>query len=150
MTMTASQIRNELLGQHAEVRSRIAETRLAIERLRQGDPARDLLRSALARLADAVRRHNEREEELLKDLIPTVDAWGPARAEVMVDQHAKEHQAMYSVLVEAGATPETDTAIALATRLVDQMVEHMVVEEKVLLGEDVLSDELVPREYFGG
>ena len=30
------------------------------------------------------------------------------------------------------------------------MKEHMAIEEKILLSEDVLRDDLVPREYFGG
>jgi len=150
MTMSASKIRTELLGQHGEIRKRIEEVRAAMDKLRKGESARDLLRTTLAHLADAVRRHNHREEELLKDVIPNVDAWGPARAEVMVEEHGKEHQEIYAALVEAGATPDGDVAAGIVAKLLERMNEHMAVEEKVLLGEDVLHDDLVPREYFGG
>lgn len=150
MTMSASKIRTELLEQHGEIRARTDEVRAAMNELKQGTASRDLLRSALAKLADSVRKHNQREEELLKDVIPHVDAWGPARAEVMVEEHGKEHQEIYATLVEAGATPDGDAAVAAVSRLLERMHEHMAIEEKILLGEDVLRDDLVPREYFGG
>lgn len=150
MTMSASKIRTELLEQHSEIRMRADEVRAAMDKLRKGEAARDLLRSALARLAEAVRRHNQREEELLRDVIPHVDAWGPARAEVMSEEHGKEHQELYAALVEAGATPDGAAAIGIVAKLLERMQEHMAIEEKILLSEDVLHDDLVPREYFGG
>lgn len=150
MTKSASKIRTELLEQHGEIRARIDEVKAAAEKLGQGEAARDLLRTALARLAEAVRKHNQNEEELLRDVIPHVDAWGPARAEVMVEEHGKEHQELYAALVEAGATPDGQAAITIVSKLLDRMREHMAIEEKVILSEDVLRDDLVPREYFGG
>lgn len=150
MTMSASKIRTELLGQHGEIRARADEVRTAMDELRMGSASRDLLRAALAKLADSVRKHNTREEELLKDVIPHVDAWGPARAEVMVEEHGKEHQEIYAALVEAGATPDSNAAIGIVAKLLERMQEHMAIEEKILLSEDVLRDDLVPREYFGG
>ncbi len=150
MTMSASKIRTELLGQHGEIRARADEVRTAMDELRKGSSGRDSLRAALAKLADSVRKHNQREEELLKDVIPHVDAWGPARAEVMVEEHGKEHQEIYAALVEAGATPDSDAAIGIVAKLLERMQEHMAIEEKIVLSEDVLRDDLVPREYFGG
>jgi hemerythrin-like domain-containing protein len=149
-TTSASKIRTELLEQHGEIRARADEVRAAMDELKMGPAARDVLRGALARLADAVRNHNAREEELLEDVIPHVDAWGPARAEVMVESHGEEQQEIYAALVEAGANPDSDAAIRVVTELLDRMKERMAVEEKLLLGEDVLHDDLVPREYFGG
>lgn len=148
--MSPSKIRAELLGQHAEIRQHLVATRNAADRLKAGEPADDELRAALVRLGAAVRLHNAREEELLEDLIRTVDAWGDVRAEVLAAEHKKEHHQMFVTLVKAGASTDPAQAIALAEELVSAMLEHMAVEEKVLLAEDVLRDDVIAREYFGG
>lgn len=148
--MTPSEIRRELLEQHREVRARMDDARGAITRWKGGSPARDAVQVALALLADAVRKHNRREEELLRDIIPTVDAWGPARAEIMVEEHAKEHAELHAALIEAGSAPDSEKASAILDALVTNLGEHMTREEKILLSEDVLHDDQLVRDYFGG
>jgi hypothetical protein len=100
--MTPSEIRAELLEQHAELRRMVDRARPC------SDPAyhdaltvQDRLRE-MRLLAYAVQRHNQREEVLLRDLLLTVDAWAQARAEVMTDEHVREHEAFYRGLL---ATP---------------------------------------------
>lgn len=144
--MTSSEIRAELLQQHADLRARIQEARQAAEGQRV-DGSRDELRAALLRLAEALRKHNRREEELLREILPTVDAWGPVRAELMLEEHVQEHDAIYETLVDAGAAPD---ARPLVARLVDALLEHMAREEKTFLTEAVLCDDGIVRDYFGG
>jgi hypothetical protein len=40
----------------------------------------------------ALTEHNQREAELLGEVIPSVDAWGEMRAARMDDLHLKEHR----------------------------------------------------------
>lgn len=146
--MKPSEIRVELLGQHADIRSRIGEMRLLIQQCRAGESTRDELQAALTRLVGLFRKHNLREEQLLRDVLPGVDAWGPARAEIMLEQHTKEHDALYAALVDAGA--QAGARDVDITRLLDRIVEHMDHEEKIFLAEDVLRDDDIVRDYFGG
>lgn len=149
MTRAVSQLRTELLRQHGEIRARAEATRACLAGVAEGGP-RGALRRALAGLAHAIAAHNAHEQELLKDVLPHVDAWGPARTEVMSAQHGHEQRELYAALLEAGGSPDADATVAAVTRLLDRMEEHLAVEERVLLGEDVLHDDLVPREYVGG
>ena len=129
--MNAREIRAELLGQHAEIRALIEE-------------ARGGSKTALVRLGDAVRRHNLREEELLGQLLPTLDAWGPVRTAIMLEEHVAEHGELYAVLLDA---TRGQRAVA---ELVEHLLEHMAYEEKTLLAEDLLDDSVVTSDSFGG
>lgn len=150
--MTLNEIRTSLLQQHADLAVRIEETRKAALRWSLGETAHDDVRACLAGLVDAVRAHNSREEDALRMVLPTIDAWGPARTEVMIEQHVAEHQEVYAALLDVVApTAATDCGSASASvlRLLDRMKDHIAHEERVFLGADVLSDEL-KVDAFGG
>jgi len=135
--MNPGAIRRELLDQHAELRQRMQSARLAAT---SGSTAE--LQTALARVADYATMHNVHEEELLRDVFPTLEAWGMIRAEVMVDEHVSEHRELQEAL---GATVDRVTALAA----LDRLESHIEREEHVFLGEDVLPDEartLLPAE----
>jgi hemerythrin len=144
--MKASEIRTELLQQHADLRAQVEE----IKRSLTSEPtssAREALRALLVRLAGAVRRHNRKEEDLLRDVLPTVDAWGPARTEIMLEEHVKEHETIYAALVDAGTAEDVRGRVG---ELLSRMLEHMAHEEESILTEEVLTDEAIVRDYFGG
>lgn len=148
--MKPSEIRMELLKQHQELREIIEEARTAAERCACGEPARGDLQRCLVRLTDGVRLHNAREEDLMRGIFPTLDAWGPARADVMLEEHMREHKELYTALVSAHSDGDAKVSSASAIFLVDQMLVHMSREEKAFLGEDVLSDEGALPDFFGG
>lgn len=143
--MKPSEIRAELLGQHAELRANIKAIRASLAAGRTDD---EEARNRLVRLVDAVRMHNRREEELMRDVFPTLDAWGPIRSQVMQEEHVLEHQELFASLLGV-STSDSKTAPA-AIAVLDKLVAHMDREEKVFLGEDVLSDENINPDYFGG
>src|SRR4029077_18845636 len=88
IVMTASEIRTELLGQHQEIRLMIETTREAARRTQSDTSARSDLSACTVRLAHCIRTHNRREEEVLRELLRTIDAWGPERVQIMEEQHA--------------------------------------------------------------
>lgn len=147
--MTPSEIRTELLGQHEQLRSMSGRVAALLGRLRAGERVRVDLQAALGVLADAAHAHNDREEELLREIIPTVDAWGPARADVMLEQHKLEHGALHKAL-ESTLNDDDASAIAAVEALLTRMVEHMQREEEAFLGEEVLRDDTVITDHFGG
>jgi len=147
--VTPSQMRTELLEQHAELRAIVDRVRLCAVRPSPSMPATDHLVSTIRLLADALHRHNLREEELLRDFVATVDAWGEARAEIMTDRHAREHAALHGALVGTCWTPSAVADEALVT-LLDELLRHMAREEEAFLNERVLRDDFVTTDSFGG
>lgn len=143
--MSMVKIRTELLEQHKEIGQLVAQTRAAVEKA-----AHHELRACLARLTDAVHGHNAREVALLGNVLPTVDAWGPERAAIMLQEHQAEHEALSAMMSEARAAPDGSVAAKLTSTLLDELVDHMRREEKVLLGERVLRDDLFPADNFSG
>lgn len=150
MTQKLSQIRIELLQQHADLRAKMQLTREAADRCARGEPAHDRLNECIAKLADALQKHNAREDELLRGIMPTVDAWGPVRAEIMNEAHVREHVEVHRALVEAGTQPDPRAAAATAERLIEQVTRHMDHEEEDFLGPDVLRDDAGPYDPFSG
>lgn len=147
--MLPSEMRSELIGQHDEIRARIEETRAAIAAARAGEATHERFLGALSRLASALGTHNAREESLLRDVIPGVDAWGPARADVMFSEHIKEHDLLYESLLRSAQTPEGSTVESVAA-LLDELTAHMAREEEAFLGEEVLHDDLLPPGVITG
>ncbi len=147
--MKPSEIRGELLREHAQIRTMLDVTLTFVEVLHVDAPGCDDLREHLVRLTDAIRTHNLREEALLRDLIPSVDAWGPARVTIMMEEHIQEHEQLYAALLGIPCTPAEFAAAGVAA-LVDLIGEHMDREEAAFLGEDVLRDDLVVANQCDG
>ena len=138
--MKPSEIRRELLDQHAEIQRRLEAARIA-------EPQH--LHSALVRLADYLRVHNLREEELMTDIFPQLDAWGMIRAEVMVGEHLEEHRELWEAVLDTSETTDPTAAASKTRALCERIHEHMLREEKVFLNDEVLTDE-ANLDYFGG
>src|SRR5450759_3995168 len=129
--MKPSEIRSELLAQHADLRAKIDEVRSVAERRCRGGDGD--LHALLVRLTYAVRVHNARAEELMRSIFPTLDAWGPIRASVMQEEHVLEHQELFAALVSAAERADGG-APASVLELAGKLVSHMDREEKVFLG----------------
>ena len=140
--MKPSEIRRELLDQHTAIKRKMGEARHA-------PTARDLHR-LLVEIGDLLRKHNAREEELMTEVFPTLDAWGMIRAEVMVGEHIDAHRELFETLLAANATNDAVVAKRKAIELFDRILEHMTREEKVFLCEEVLSDDGFVPDAFGG
>ncbi len=143
--MDATQIRIQLLTQHAELRALIERVRAAVGQGSMNEPEGDTALVAwVGRLARALQAHNACEEELLKGILATVDAWGPARAEIMDERHTAEHKELHAELVDASLDRER------VRQLLDRLLTHMAYEEKSFLNEDVLREDSIVINAFGG
>jgi hypothetical protein len=142
VNVKASQMHAELCEEHAQLRAMIDVVRRMTRQPVHGPGPREALRGSIVQLADALRRHNLREEELLGGIIPTVDAWGPVRAEIMDHEHIAEHKELYAALLGEDGQP--------VDALLDRVLDHMAREEAAFLNEDVLRDDVVVTDYFGG
>jgi len=147
--MKPSEIRGELLDQHRQIRALMDVALTVAEAARVGAPGRCDVQECVVRLADALRSHNQREEALLRDLITSVDAWGSARAAIMTEEHAREHDRLDAALLGVPFTP-IEFAAAGIVALVGLIREHMDREEAAFLGEDVLRDDFVVANQSDG
>jgi hypothetical protein len=147
--MTPSQVRAELLEQHEELRRMADRARTCADGACDGAEVAQGLLSAIRLLADAVQRHNLREEHLLRDLIPSVDAWGQIRAEIMTDEHALEHDLLHRALLETSCTFSEFVGADIG-QLLDKLIHHMAREERGFLNEHVLRDDVVAIDPFSG
>ncbi len=146
--MTPSEIRDELLAQHARLRSLMDEVRHVAERAARGEPVGGELREGVSRVAEVLREHNQREEDLLRAIIPTVDAWGPARAEIMDETHQREHDDLHQALLGVGERPHAFAGAGVRA-LFDRILEHLAREEKIFLAEELLKEDTVIVEFGG-
>lgn len=135
--MTFEEIHNELFGQHNEIRD-------VIGLVRGSDPAE--CGTHLTRLRDLLVAHNAREEELLGEILPNIDAWGEVRALHMNDDHQAEHRSILdfvTALTDTGAAADVET-------LTDQLLDHLEDEEKTYLNAKVLRDDIIAIGHSGG
>lgn len=123
-------IRAELLEQHAALRMRLEKGR----KLATDGSARDL-HDALLDIANYLRLHHMREEEVLREVFPTLDDWGMIRAATMVEEHADEHRQLFETLLVVSTTADQRLASATALELFDRILAHMA-EERLFLGPD--------------
>jgi hypothetical protein len=148
--MSYHDIREILLDQHDALRTKIGETRRASELWRRGACSREELQRHLEHLSEQLRAHHTCEERLLLDIIPTIDAWGKARAERMTESHIDEHRYLLTSLDSAVISADEGDGAAAIKALLDSMLDHMRDEEKYLLAADVLTDDFRFGEGFAG
>jgi hypothetical protein len=117
--------------------------------VRDGSHTGGDLGDCVARLADALRSHNNREEELLRDLILSVDAWGEARAAIMTEQHVQEHSHLDTALRGLPLTSPEIAAVGVVS-LAHVIREHMRREEAAFLNEEVLRDDIIVTGQSSG
>ena len=84
--------------------------------------------------ASALRAHNEHEEELLGKVLPTLDAWGSARREIMTERHVSEHGELAGALEGLDSSFQRTAGDSLIAML-DRVLSHMDREEETLLND---------------
>jgi hypothetical protein len=147
--MKPSEIRRELLAQHQQIRIMTEVTQTIAERARNGVEGPGDLEKCILRLDEAVRAHNAREEELLRDLVRSGDAWGAARLAVMDDEHTHAHERLQAAIRGIPALSPGLAGVGVVA-MVRLLREHMDREEAAFLNADVLNDDLVATEQSDG
>ncbi|MDZ7779437.1 MAG: hemerythrin domain-containing protein [Gemmatimonadota bacterium] len=137
-----TEIRKELMDQHASLKLLAAKVRELAERP-SGADARDQLSGLLHELGDGIDAHNAREEHLLGEVLPTLDAWGSERLTRMDNHHREEHREIAEQIRAAGELPEFPAAVNAALPAIEKLMAHMREEEKEFLGRDLLRDDVI-------
>jgi hypothetical protein len=139
--MTPKRALDELIQQHATIRTMIEACELLADQLDRGDGSATELMREVAKLRLAFDSHNRFEEELLRPLLREVDAFGEVRVQQMVDDHVDEHRLMRERLA-TGITGELRATLA-------SLRAHLDAEERYFLSARVLRDDLITVENGG-
>jgi acetoin utilization protein AcuB len=144
-------IRARILREHERIRSLLDHMEVLAGRLASGERSTGVrLRNWARELSSVLRAHLDLEEELLLPAIRQVDAFGDARADELLAEHAVQRQLLGRVVDELCTAP-SDAALAVGVlELVRALRDDIVAEERDFLGEVLLRDSLVPVDSFGG
>jgi uncharacterized protein YicC (UPF0701 family) len=133
--MKPSDIREELLQQHAGLRGHLDAARLEAERWARGERSREDVHAELAELAEALRVHHVREERALGALIRSV------QEELMDDEHVREHGEMLDALGRVGRAADAREGSRELQSFCSNVLAHMSWEERAFFNERLLPDD---------
>jgi len=141
--MKLSEIRNELVADHAALRHEATHIEAEVQRILAGEPSLTELRAAMDRFAGRLATHNHHEESMLREELRNIDAWGPQREAFMDEEHAAEHADIARALTDSGRLSDPIEVARRVRATVERVIEHMRREEKEILHPDVLRDDVV-------
>lgn len=150
MELSASQVRNLILDEHAVLRDVLDEIEEALgEMTRRVPGAMGRLRASLRTFRDAFLRHLSHEETVLRPLLQDVDAWGPARVETMDEEHQTQRAALHELsCLELGH--DIDRTVQQVEEFIRRLRADMDQEEHRALSEEVLRDDIIVIDTFLG
>ena len=150
--MQLDKLREQLLEQHEALRNRISEVAALAARPRTGDEAK-LLLEKVEQLVAALEEHNLFEETSLKGILGTLDSWGPQRENLMDLHHIQQHRLALTALAQTASHSsglgQPDQGQPLQ-HLLHSLLEHMQQEEREVLHKNVLRDDVITADPFGG
>ena len=150
MELSASQVRSLILDEHTILRNLLQEIDEALgEMTRRVPGALRRLRASLRTFQDAFLRHLCHEETVLRPLLKDVDAWGPARVETMDEEHRSQRAALVE-LSRLALDHDMDQTVQQVEEFVRRLRADMDGEEHHALSEEVLRDDIIVIDTFGG
>ena len=147
--MKPSEIRIRVLEEHEDLRKQLSRIEVLAERVLYRKGTEEGLRTLLLDLSVSLEKHLAMEEELLLPAISEVDAWGPVRAERMMEEHHAQ-RATIARLSDIGLCLESQSLAREALALGEALLADMRKEENDLLHPDLLRDDVIAIGQFLG
>lgn len=149
MAPKPSEVRALILREHVELRGLLVDVEHALQRASQDTGARAQLQGKLAFFCERFLAHIAQEEKILEPVLADIDNWGPVRIEQMEAEHAQQRATIHDLVQ---LRPETDLA-SYADRVrgfLREVLTDMAAEEHECLSPDVLRDDTINIDAFGG
>lgn len=150
--MKPSEVRKRVLSEHDELRELLEQLERAARAVLQGHAsAADELRERTRSLEERLRAHFELEERILAPALREADPWGPERVERLDEDHVRQ-RAMLDGLRGAAVHPQRSVLelALLAWGFARLLREDMEEEERLLLSEQLLRDDIIGIEVYSG
>ncbi|HUJ28995.1 MAG TPA: hemerythrin domain-containing protein [Myxococcales bacterium] len=134
--------RRFLREQHTHLRATIATAQAAAQSLLAAKGVAGELQAAVKALESELLAHLADEERLLEPVLSTIDAWGPVRAGLLRAEHAHQ-RAVLQVLTGPTAWPAATLVAGRTLSLCADLLTDMEFEERELINDKVLRDDLI-------
>jgi iron-sulfur cluster repair protein YtfE (RIC family) len=142
MEPTNEERRQILRGEHAHLRLTIEAARTAARKVLTMRGSAGELQMAVMKLKRELLAHLADEEKLLEPILGGIDAWGPLRHGLLRAEHSHQ-RAVLEVLTGQTSWPAATLVAGRTLSLCDDLVTDMEFEERELLSERLLRDDLV-------
>lgn len=146
--MRPSEVRQRILDDHAALRRLLADVQQALAATPPSAPA---IRSLGESLRQRFLEHLELEDRTLVPALRTIDAWGEERAARLDREHRHQRERLDEIM--GRLRPEERAGAELAgdlARLVREILLDMEHEEKTVLDENLLRDDVVTTDVEAG
>ncbi len=150
--MLPSQVRRTILEDHEHLRGALSALEALADALVAGDraPAAEAL-AALHAMKQRFFDHLDLEEAIMVPALRDADAWGPERAQLVLDEHREQRaelEAMVQELDRPDVSPET---IGRRIRAwIEALRVDMEHEESAVLSPDLLRDDVIAIDLEAG
>jgi iron-sulfur cluster repair protein YtfE (RIC family) len=140
--MRNSERRTILRAQHLKLRATVEKARDAAHNSLANNGASGELQAAVTALQKELIAHLADEERLLEPILPNLDAWGSVRLDLLRAEHAHQ-RAVLAVLTGSSAWPAGPVIAWRTLALCDDLLTDMEFEERELINERVLHDDVI-------
>jgi len=144
-----SEVREQSLDEHRRLRE--TAVRLAAH-VRECDCStlRAPLAQAVAALLDQLRAHLAHEDATLGPILAHIDPWGPLRAASLEERRRGELAKLTEVRARLAEPVREGSLRTHLLEFVDWIDDELSKEEREHLDADLLSDDAIVRDAFGG
>jgi hypothetical protein len=141
--MNPSHVRLRILQEHETLRQRLNELEDAVNAILIDSTSSARVVELTRKLLLELERHTELEDEILAPALMEVDAWGPVRADQLLQHHRLQRAEVRELtrLFEMHVQPR-DVA-RVANSLTRDLRADMEYEERDILSADLLRDDVV-------
>jgi len=145
MDLSNEERRRILRAQHVHLRRTIEAAHIAAKGALEGKVSAGDLQTAVGALERELLAHLGEEERLLEPILGQIDAWGPIRLSLLRAEHAHQ-RAVLAVLTGRSAWPAAPLVAKRTLAMCEDLLVDMEFEERELLNENVLRDDLILRD----
>ena len=150
--MNPSEVRESILEQHDDLRRRLSALReLAAKSPSRAAQTSERLRDVGLQTLSALSDHLDYEDLHLLPALREADSWGDERARLVSAEHAEQRELFRYIVDRLHETERPGLLLARELEtLVDALLVDMAEEEKTMLNENLLRDDVVGIDVEGG
>ena len=148
--MEPSQVRKRILREHRVLRDQLLRLESELDALAKNPQNKQAVIEAARELMVELTAHTEVEDAILAPALRDIDAWGPVRADMLLDHHREQRQQLRELLAAYAHNPNLRQVARMTMQLIVDVRADMLHEENTLLANSLLRDDLVAIDMEAG